>query len=440
MGEFTTLPLTPHVRRAPRHFRSRKFQEDFTDNFAWSHRASALRKRLHETECRVLLNSRISLPGIRVHGCACRCASGLPEREFQDALLAAKIAAYAEEYLASQPPSPSSTLIKGLSASRTKPVTQNSPRSRSWSSSAFSTLSRLVSAALLPAPALFPPSTQLQDDLVTACSKLNIDKVAQYISPSICAHTADREGRLLSPQLPVNMPNYLGVTPLMAAVRSPTGRSRPTAHLEMIKFLVDCCGADVNAARMERMTGLGESVLSIACSVGAVEVVKFLISRNVTVDAGLPAGSGSRNGLAIGRGATALHIATLAGHTDCVAVLIKDGKADVNAVCDLAHTTGHGAERDRRTSLGRGKASLWGGSARKFRHPVTPLHLARGSVECARVLLDNGADLSATDGYGRTPLDWAILGGHASVVDLLASVQDRKTSRSHNLLSVDDRN
>jgi ankyrin repeat protein len=254
------------------------------------------------------------------------------------------------------------------------------------------------------------PSLPLQADLVIGAADLDIDKVARYLV-------------LDCPPLPVNAPNHLGITPLMAAMRSPAARVRPKAHLEMVRFLVECCGADVDGVRVDRVTGLGESVLSVACGMGAVEVVRYLVGRGVGVDTRLPVGAGigkAGHGVVLGRGQTALHVAVLADQAECVEVLVNQGKADVNAVFDAAGVEegavvegGLKGLRRRTGSVSRNR------SDKRPKHPVSALHLAHGSVPCTRVLLEFGANVCAKDGHGRTPLHWAATGGHADVVRML---------------------
>jgi ankyrin repeat protein len=225
------------------------------------------------------------------------------------------------------------------------------------------------------------------------------------------------------PPLPVNAPNHLGITPLMAAVRSPAARLRPKAHLEMVRFLVECCGADVDDMRVDRVTGLGESVLSVACGMGAVEVVRLLVGRGVGVDRRLPVGVGigkADHGVVLGRGQTALHVAVLADQVECVEVLVNQGKADVNAVFDAAGVEENGVVEGGLRGLRRrtGGVSRNKGDSRP-RHPVSALHLAHGSVSCTRVLLGFGANVCAKDGHSRTPLHWAVTGGHVDVARML---------------------
>lgn len=210
----------------------------------------------------------------------------------------------------------------------------------------------------------------------------------------------------------------------MATIRSPTaGLQTPLAQLAMVRFLVEACGADVNATRVDLATGRGESVLSMAVVVGAVGVVRYLVREaGVDVRRVLPEGKGksmsataARNRYAYGyrfrgKGQTALHVAVLADRAECVEVLVREGGADVDGVVEGVGDGEGGVV---------GVGGLRGLKGRKVRHPVSALHLAHGNYACTRVLLELGARVNVQDGYGRTPLYWAAEAGCADVVRLL---------------------
>ncbi|KAL2129467.1 hypothetical protein VTI74DRAFT_7769 [Chaetomium olivicolor] len=405
-----TLPVRPRCWDDSPTLTSRAIQGEPSNIISWAPYASSRPKRLRQTECRRLFtpNSKdiASLPAIHVHGSKCRCTPTQTEDQLQDDLLAQRISSLTESLLSTRclrsTPSPTTT---------TPTIAKSQPRHcRSSSSSSpirvLTTLTRFFSP---PSPQ--PHSLQLQADLCIGCADLDLDKVARYLLPED-ANT---------PPLPVNTPNHLGITPLMAAVRSPAAKYRPKTQLAMVRFLVDCCGADVDAVKIDRVTGQGESVLSMACAGGAEEMVRFLVGRGADAGRRLPCGSGlggaSRRGIFVGRGQTALHVSVLAERGECVDVLLREGKADVNAVFDAS---GVGEPEGGRKGLRRkGKSVSREGREKQLRHPVSALHLAHGSHLCTEVLLKCGADVGLKDGYGRTPLHWAAEAGSVDVVRLL---------------------
>ncbi|KAK4033797.1 Serine/threonine-protein phosphatase 6 regulatory ankyrin repeat subunit C [Parachaetomium inaequale] len=423
MAEMTTFSVKHRYWNDALALTSWTIQEEPSNRISWTPHAQARPRRLRKVECReVLKPGQNTLPGIHIHGTACRCTQTQTENQLQDTLLAAKISALSRTLCTTTtsssttprpPPTPyqnNPTRVKrSLSRSRLSPST----------TSLLSTLTRLFSpSSPTSTPILPPPSLPLQADLCIGCADLDINKVARYLVPVPRDDTVP---------LPVNVdaPNHLGMTPLMAAVRSPAAAVRSKAHVEMVRFLVEGCGADVDGVRLDRVTGVGESVLSMACVVGAVEVVRFLVGRGAAaVNARLPSGRGigSLKGVVVGKGQTALHVAVLADRPECVEVLVGEGKADVDAVFDAAEAeqepgTGGGFKGLR----GRTKSVSWERRGKGPRHPVSALHLAHGSYACTKVLLEAGANVGARDGHGRTPLHWAAEAGNADVVRLLVS-------------------
>ncbi len=180
--------------------------------------------------------------------------------------------------------------------------------------------------------------------------------------------------RLIKAGADVKAANRYGVTPLYLACVN--------GSAAMIEKLLKA-GADANASVTE-----GESALMTAARSGSVEAAKVLLDHGAKVDARESWHS-----------QTALMWAVAERHPDMVKELIAHG-ADVNAVSNVNQW-----ERQN-TSEPREKWLPLGG--------LTPLLFAarEGCVDCARILLDNGAKIDTTDPDGISPVLIATINGH----------------------------
>ncbi|SRR5579883_382596 len=187
--------------------------------------------------------------------------------------------------------------------------------------------------------------------------------------------------RLIKAGADVKAANRYGVTPLYLACQN--------GSAAMIEKLV-AAGADPNAA-----VTLGETALMTAARTGHVEAVRVLLSHGAAVDA--------REGW---RGQTALMWAASEGHPEMVKELIAHG-ADVNARSAVQHWERQVTAEPREKWLPPGG---W-----------TPLMFAarQNCLECARILVEKGADLNAQDPDGLDSVLLAAINGHYDVAIFL---------------------
>jgi uncharacterized protein len=191
---------------------------------------------------------------------------------------------------------------------------------------------------------------------------------------------------LLAAGANVNASNRDGFTALSQACTN--------GNAGMVEMLLKA-GADPNAFQAE-----GQTVLMTAARAGNADAVKLLLDHGAEV-----------NAKESWRGQTALMWATAENHPDVVQVLVDHG-AEVNAV-----------------------SSVFDFSGMKPKPGDVPMHFPRGGftallfaarggfTECARILLDHGADLKLADPDSTSALVLAIINGH---FDTAAFLLERK--------------
>jgi ankyrin repeat protein len=191
---------------------------------------------------------------------------------------------------------------------------------------------------------------------------------------------------LLAAGANVNASNRDGFTALSQACTN----GNPAMVEKLLK-----AGADANSFQAE-----GQSALMTAAKAGNVGAVKALLEHGAEV-----------NAKESWRGQTALMWASAENHPAVVQVLVEHG-ADVNAV-----------------------SSVFDFSGMKPKPGDVPMHFPRGGftallfaarggfTECAKILLEHGADIKAADPDGTSALVLAIINGH---FDTAAFLLDRK--------------
>ena len=183
--------------------------------------------------------------------------------------------------------------------------------------------------------------------------------------------------RLIRAGAQVNAANRYGVTPLYLACLN--------GNAAMIEKLLSA-GADANAT-----VTLGETALMTVARTGHVDAAKVLLAHGAAVDAREE-----------WRGQTALMWAVSEGHPEMVRELIAH-RADVNA----------------RSAIQKWERQTTAEPREKWLPPggLTPLLFAarQGCLECARILIDKGADVNAVDPDGIGTVLSAAINGHYDV-------------------------
>jgi uncharacterized protein len=241
--------------------------------------------------------------------------------------------------------------------------------------------------------AVYRDEAQTVDLLIRAGADVNA--VNEYgVSPLSLACTNANVGiviSLLRAGANPALAKWTGETPLLTCAR--------TGNAAAVAALLDK-GADINAKENQR----GQTALMWAVAAKHPEVVKLLIARGANVNATsrllethtpkmieyyLPDVHYAKSK----GGFTPLMFASRVGDLASASLLLSSG-ADINA-----------AAPEYGTSL--------------------TVAIASGQEDVALLLIDKGADVSATDGVGLTALHWALQGGIKALFGAPASATDR---------------
>ena len=195
--------------------------------------------------------------------------------------------------------------------------------------------------------------------------------------------------------------NMIGGTPIMAAISS--------NRVECVKLLLQH-GADISDTALQLING--------AAYKGHIEILSMLLKCQPTALHSAVPELSKKNGL------LPLITATLAGHIDCVQLLLDSG-ADIHATqtngATALHAAAHKGYDDILALLIDKGANI---NSQDTQRELTPLIVATcaGRTQCARLLIHRGADISVADGTGYSAIHHAALRGNPDImVELLAA-------------------
>ena len=157
-------------------------------------------------------------------------------------------------------------------------------------------------------------------------------------------------------------------------------------------------GADVEIRNQQ-----GFTPLHVAAQKGHNKVAELLIAKGANINT---------SGRLIGT--TPLDSAALLGHKEMVELLIDSG-ADINPQIITGETPLQRAEQRGHSAI----AEILRKHGGKAGEVTLQLAILKGQKDVAKSLITGGADVNAKGLLGRTPLDWAIIGGKNELADLL---------------------
>ncbi|EFX74179.1 fem-1-like protein [Daphnia pulex] len=193
-----------------------------------------------------------------------------------------------------------------------------------------------------------------------------------------------------------------GATPMLMACRN--------GHLDVVEYLVERCGADIEQAGSVTFDGEtieGAPPLWVAAAAGHVHIVRFLVRGGASVNCTTKTNS------------TPLRAACFDGHFEIVKYLVDHG-ADMEVANRHGHTCLMIACYKGHLKIARYLIELAADVNRKSVKGNTALHdcAESGSLEILQLLLASGAKM-VVDSYGMTPLLAAAVSGHTHIVEYI---------------------
>ncbi|CAI0427718.1 unnamed protein product [Linum tenue] len=193
---------------------------------------------------------------------------------------------------------------------------------------------------------------------------------------------------------------------------SPLHYSAAQGHHEIVSLLLES-GVDINLRNYR-----GQTALMQACQHGHWEVVLTLILFRANI-----------HRADYLNGGTALHLASLNGHTRCIRLLLSDYIPSIPYCWELLRSSNESSQKELISEFDEG--ALHEVINKPADGGITALHMAalNGHVETVQLLLDLGASVSEVTvedgttidliGAGSTPLHYAACGGNLQCCQML---------------------